>query len=77
MYWDNLEDNAVIQSHIDTWRRYVPSDWVINVITKNNIHDYADAEFISKYENLDPVRFSDFFRFFKIIFVNKKRWCVD
>ena len=61
-YWDNLEGNSLIQSHIDTWKRNIPSDWTVHIITKKNIAEYVDEEFIKKFMGLPAFRFSDFLR---------------
>lgn len=61
-YWDNLDGNAVIQSHIETWKRHIPSDWRIVMMTKDTVKDYVDKEFYDKFKDLSSVRFSDFLR---------------
>ena len=61
-YWDNLEGNELINAHIDTWRRNIPSDWKIEIISKQNILNYVDINFYNKYKNLPAFRFSDFLR---------------
>ena len=61
-YWDNLEGNELINAHIDTWRRNIPSQWKIEIISKQNILNYVDIDFYNKYKNLPAFRFSDFLR---------------
>jgi len=61
-YWDNLEENKLINAHIDTWRRNIPSEWKIEIISKKNILNYVDNDFYNKYKNLPAFRFSDFLR---------------
>lgn len=61
-YWDNLEDNELINAHINTWRKNIPVDWKIEIISKKNILNYVDIDFYNKYKNLPPFRFSDFLR---------------
>jgi hypothetical protein len=61
-YWDNLEGNDIIQAHINTWYRNVAPDWKVEFITKKNIHEYVDSDFLEKFKNIDAVRFSDFLR---------------
>jgi hypothetical protein len=60
-YWDK-PDNDIINAHIETWKRNIPSDWIINFITKDNVSKYVSKKFLDKYKNLDSVRFSDFLR---------------
>ncbi len=61
-YWDNLELNSIIQSHINTWKRKIPKDWKIIILNKENYHNYVSKEFVNKYNDLNPTRFSDFLR---------------
>ena len=63
-FWDNLEENIVIQSHIRSWKKYLSSEWEIIILNKDNVHKYVDAEFMNKYGNgkVDVTRFSDFLR---------------
>jgi hypothetical protein len=68
-YWDNIENNDLVKSHINTWRRNISKDWKINIISKDNINEYVDDDFIQKYGDLSPVRFSDFLR---VYLLNKK-----
>ena len=60
-YWDDLENNTIIQSHFNSWRRNI-KNWEINIINKNNLKDYVSDDFINKYIELDSTRFSDFLR---------------
>jgi len=59
-YFDNPSD--IIMAHINTWKRNVPSDWTIYLITSDNIRDFVDEDFIIKYGSLPAYRFSDFLR---------------
>ena len=61
-YWHDLSNNPVINAHLMTWKKHVPSDWQINIIDYKNVHNFVSKEFIDKYIYLDPVRFSDFLR---------------
>lgn len=61
-YWNDLSNNPIINKHIETWTKHIPSDWKINIIHNNNLHNYVSKQFIDKYKKLDPVRFSDFLR---------------
>jgi hypothetical protein len=61
-YWHDLSNNPVINAHLKTWEKNIPSDWKINIINNKNLHNFVSKEFIDKYIYLDPVRFSDFLR---------------
>jgi hypothetical protein len=61
-YWDNIENNDLVKAHINTWKNNIMKDWNINIISKNNINQYVDNDFLEKYSDLSPVRFSDFLR---------------
>lgn len=61
-YWDNLDTNPVIQSHINTWKRNISKDWKIIILNKNNVSKYVSSDFMNKYNKLDPTRFADFLR---------------
>lgn len=61
-YWDNLEGNDIIQAHIDTWSRNLAPGWKAEIITKQNVHNYVDPDFLQKFQNVGAVRFSDFLR---------------
>ncbi len=63
-YWDNLDTNPLIQAHVDTWKRNIPNDWNIVILTKDNVKDYVDADFYNKFHTLNSVRFSDFLRMY-------------
>ncbi len=63
-YWDNLDTNPLIQAHIDTWKRNIPNDWNIVILTKNNVKNYVDNDFYNKFHTLNSVRFSDFLRMY-------------
>jgi hypothetical protein len=61
-YWHDLSNNPVINAHLNTWKKHVPSDWKINIIDSKNLHNFVSKKFINKYIYLDAVRFSDFLR---------------
>ena len=63
-FWDNLDENIIIQSHIRSWRRHLSSEWEIIILNKDNVYKYVDEKFINKYGSgeLDATRFSDFLR---------------
>jgi hypothetical protein len=61
-YWHDLSNNRVINAHLMTWKKHIPSDWKINIIDNKNLHNFVSKKFINKYIYLDPVRFSDFLR---------------
>lgn len=62
IYWDNLDNNKIIQSHIQNWKNNLSNDWNIIIIDKNNLNKYVSNNFIKKYNKLDATRFSDFLR---------------
>jgi len=72
-YWDNLDNNPLIKTHIDTWKRNIPKDWKIVILNKENVRSYVDDNFMKKYGNLDPIRFSDFLRIY-LLFKNGGTW---
>jgi hypothetical protein len=63
-FWDNLDENIIIQSHIRSWRRHLSAEWEIIILNKDNVYKYVDESFINKYGSgeLDATRFSDFLR---------------
>ena len=63
-YWDNLEHNNIIKSHIQTWKNNISPEWEIIILNKKNIHNYVPKEFIDKFINLEAFRFSDFLRMY-------------
>lgn len=65
-YWDNLEGNIIIQSHINTWVRNTTKDWKVIILNKNNVSEYVDDKFLKKYINLPAFRFADFLRLYLI-----------
>ena len=73
-FWDNLDENIIIQSHIRSWKRHLSSEWKIVILNKNTVYDYVDKSFINKYGSgeLDATRFSDFLR---IDLLTKKGGC--
>lgn len=66
-YWDNLDNNPLVKSHLKTWERNIPKDWKIIILNKNNVKNYVDDNFIKKYGNLDAIRFADFLRVYLLI----------
>jgi hypothetical protein len=62
-FWDSgVNKNKIISSHIETWKRNIPSGWEINIVTDDNLHEYVSEEFLEKYKDLNVIRFSDFLR---------------
>jgi hypothetical protein len=61
-YWDNYESNELIQAFINNFKKKLSKNWEIIIISNNNIHKYVSKDFINKYKNLEPFRFSDFLR---------------
>lgn len=62
VYWHNLDENDIINAHVNTISRNLNQDWKLIVLTKKNIHNYVDPIFLKKYYHLNNVRFSDFLR---------------
>ena len=61
-YWDDLSKNNYIKYHFENWKRKFGPDWEINIITKETVSNYVSRNFIKKYKDLEPFRFSDFLR---------------
>ena len=61
VYW-NQPNNQIINSNIKLWKSKVPHDWKIIFINENTLQNHVSKEFINKYKNLNPTRFSDFLR---------------
>lgn len=61
-YWNNYESDLLIQAFVINWRKHIPNDWTINIISDNNLSNYVDNIFIQKYNMLPSYRFSDFLR---------------
>jgi len=61
-YWDDLDGNDIIQAHIDTWSRNLAPGWKAEIITRKNVHNYVDPDFLQKFKDVGAVRFSDFLR---------------
>jgi preprotein translocase subunit YajC len=61
-YWDNLDENKLIQKFLENWRKKIPDSWEIIIIDKNSVRDYVSSEFMEKYGNLESFRFADFLR---------------
>lgn len=62
VYWNNIEGNIIIQSHINNIKRKLPIGWTLSIINDNNLNEYVSSKFINKYKNLNSTRFSDFLR---------------
>ena len=62
-FWDDYDENKIIQCHVKTWRKKLSSDWKIIILTKDNVYKYVSSDFITKYGSgsLDPTRFSSRF----------------
>ena len=58
-FWDNLEENIVIQSHIRSWKKYLSSEWEIIILNKDK---YTISEFNKKQliEYLINIRNADY-----------------
>jgi hypothetical protein len=61
-YWDNLDENKLIQKFAENWRKKIPPSWEIIILDKNSVRDYVSNEFMEKYSRLESFRFSDFLR---------------
>lgn len=63
-FWDDIDTNPVIQSHIRNWQKKISKEWEIIILNKDNVYKYVEYEFIEKYGTgtLDPTRFADFLR---------------
>ncbi len=61
-YWDNLDENKLIQKFTENWHKKIPDSWEIIIIDKNSVRDYVSSEFMEKYGNLEAFRFADFLR---------------
>jgi hypothetical protein len=61
-YWDNLDENKLIQKFAENWRKKIPDSWEIIILDKNSVRDYVSNEFMEKYSRLESFRFSDFLR---------------
>ena len=61
-YWDNLDENKLIQKFVENWRKKIPDSWEIIILDKNSVKDYVSREFMKKYNRLESFRFSDFLR---------------
>lgn len=68
-FWDDLDTNIVIKSHIRNWRKKIPKEWNIIILNKNNVYKYVDSEFLNKFASgqIDSTRFSDFLRLYLLI----------
>ena len=61
-YWDNLDENKLIQKFVENWRKKIPDSWEIIILDKKSINNYVSREFIKKYNSLEAFRFADFLR---------------
>jgi hypothetical protein len=68
-FWDDLDTNLIIQSHIKNWRKKISKDWEIIILNKDNVYKYVDSEFLNRYGSghIDSTRFSDFLRVYLLI----------
>jgi len=62
-YWDNEDENHIVNSFLQTWRNNIKS-WKFVILNKKNITKYVDKDFIKKYENNQKYLFSDFLRLY-------------
>ena len=63
-FWDNLEPDSIIHTHIKNWKKKFSKDWKIILMNKNNVYKYVSNDFLNKYGlgQMDSTRFSDFLR---------------
>lgn len=61
-YWDDISKNKYIKYHFENWQKKFGKDWEIHIINKETVPNYVSKEFINKYKDLEPFRFSDFLR---------------
>jgi hypothetical protein len=61
-YWDNLNENKMIQANINNWKKKIPKDWKIIILNKYTVKKYVSAYFIERYSKLNATRFADFLR---------------
>ena len=63
-FWDNLENDLLIQSFIKNWKNKFSKEWEIIFMSKKTVHKYVSNEFLKKYGTgqMDVTRFSDFLR---------------
>ena len=68
-FWDDLDSNEVIKSHIKSWRKKISKDWKIIILNKDNVYKYVDDKFLNKYGSgqIDATRFADFLRLYLLI----------
>ena len=73
-FWDDLDTNPIIQSHIRNWKRKFSSDWEIIILNKDNVYKHVDSKFLNKFGTgkIDATRFADFLR---IDLLKKKGGC--
>lgn len=72
LYWDD-DNNKLINSHINLLRRKIPKDWAVIILNKKNVHNYVDADFISRHSDMDSTKFSDFLRL-ELLYRNGGIW---
>jgi hypothetical protein len=64
-FWDNYEENKMIQSHIKNWEnKLTKRNWKIIMLNRSNITKYVDKKFLDKFASgtIDSTRFADFLR---------------
>jgi hypothetical protein len=68
-FWNNTEENLLIDSCIKNWEKKFSKEWKIVFISKENINKYVSEEFLKKYwtNNISMTRFSDFLRIYLLI----------
>jgi hypothetical protein len=73
-FWDDLDTNPIIQSHIRNWRKKFSPDWEIIILNKDNVYKHVDLAFLNKFGTgkIDATRFADFLR---IDLLKKKGGC--
>jgi hypothetical protein len=67
LFWDDLNTSLFIRRNLELWKKYINPSWKINIITRDNVINYVDEDFMKKYEKLDNTRFSDFLRVYLLI----------
>jgi len=68
-FWDDLENNEIIKSHIRNWRKKISKEWKLIILSKKDVYKYIDNNFIKKYGRgqIDSTRFADFLRLYLLI----------
>jgi hypothetical protein len=66
-YWDNYNDNKIIQCHFRNWIKNIPTGWQVILLDKKNVHQHVSKDFMNKYSNLPAFRFADFLRLYLLL----------